>query len=62
MIFFVYQAYFTEWSLSVTQVIANDKSAFFFIAELIFYCIYVPHFNVWSSVDGHWIVSTLWLL
>lgn len=33
-----------------------------FTAELIFYRIYVPHFTIWPSADGHWVVSILWLL
>ena len=33
--------------------VAANGIIFFFMAEIVFHCIYVPHFFIHSSADGH---------
>ena len=52
--------FFSVWLISPSiipsksiYVVANGKISFFFMAGVVFYCMYMPHFLFLSFVDGH---------
>ena len=56
-------AYFTWYNVAKVHVCCSMyQNVFPVCGWIIFHCMDLPHFVIHSSANGHWVISTFWLL